>query len=162
MIGVLVILCGVLLDQAVKYWAAHTLINGTIVLIPGVFELTYVENRGAAFSILQNHVSLFVVITCVILCAIVYSLYKGLVLTRVGRCALLLVAGGAVGNLIDRIVRGYVVDMFYFKLINFPVFNVADIFVVCGGILFVYYVLIQHDKAAAKRKASSDEVQTDD
>ena len=152
MIGIVLILCGIVLDQVVKYWAAHTLTAGAIVLIPGVFELTYVENRGAAFSILQNHVSLFVVITCVILCVIIYALAKRMVLTRVGRCALFLIASGAVGNLIDRICRGFVIDMFYFRLIDFPVFNVADIFVVCGGVLFVYYVLMQHDKAADKLK----------
>ncbi len=155
-LGILCVLCGVLLDQVVKYWAVQTLTAGAIAIIPGVFELTYVENRGAAFSLLQNQVWLFVIITCVVLCAIFFCLYKRMMRTRLGVCALLLVASGAVGNLIDRVVRGYVVDLFYFRLIDFPVFNVADVFVVCGGILFVYYVLVQHDRAMAREKAEPD------
>lgn len=76
-----------------------------------------------------------------------YAFYKKLILTKVGRWSLAFVAGGAVGNLIDRILHGYVVDMFYFELIDFPVFNVADIFIVIGGFLFAYYILFQYDKA---------------
>ena len=67
-----------------------------------------------------------------------------------GRAALLLVAGGAIGNLLDRIFHGYVVDMFYFELIDFPVFNIADIFIVIGGVLFAYYVLVQYDHVQKK------------
>lgn len=155
MLGILFVVLGVILDQVVKYWATQVLTIQSIVLIPGIFELTHVENRGAAFSILQNRISLFVIITLVVLCGIVYALYKHLVLTRLGQVALLMVASGALGNLVDRIIRGYVVDLFYFKLIDFPVFNVADILVVCGGILFVYYVLIQHDKVVAQKEALS-------
>lgn len=134
-------------DQLVKFWAVQTLMSGSsIVLIPGIFRLTYVENRGAAFSFLENHISFFVIATLLVLCAIIYAFLKKLIPTKLGRLALAFVAGGAVGNLIDRILHGYVVDMFYFELIDFPVFNVADIFIVIGGILFAYYVLVQYDK----------------
>lgn len=134
-------------DQLVKFWAVQTLMSGSsIVLIPGIFRLTYVENRGAAFSFLENHISFFVIATLLVLCAIIYAFHKKLIPTKLGRLALAFVAGGAVGNLIDRILHGYVVDMFYFELIDFPVFNVADIFIVIGGILFAYYVLVQYDK----------------
>lgn len=156
MLGIFLVLGIVLFDQLVKYWAAQVLTMGPIVLLPNVFELTYVENRGAAFSFLENHISLFIIITCIVLCGICYALYRKLLYTRLGKVALLCVAGGALGNLIDRIAHGYVIDMFYFRLINFPVFNVADVFIVCGGILFVYYVLIQHDRAVVKETARED------
>ena len=74
MLGILFVVLGVILDQVVKYWATQVLTIQSIVLIPGIFELTYVENRGAAFSILQNRISLFVIITLVVLCGIVYAL----------------------------------------------------------------------------------------
>lgn len=140
----------ILLDQAVKYWAAGTLAQvGTIPLLDGVFHLTYIENRGAAFSILQNQRWFFLVITPIILAVVLYALKKGLIRTRLGRCAMYLITAGALGNLIDRIFRGFVVDLFDFRLIHFPVFNVADIYVVCGVALFFFYILFQHDKAEA-------------
>ena len=147
MIPLLLIALIVGTDQLIKFWAVQILMSGSsIVLIPGVFQLTYVENRGAAFSFLENHISFFVVATLLVLCAIIYSFHKNLVPTKLGRLSLTFVAGGAIGNLIDRILHGYVVDMFYFELIDFPVFNVADIFIVTGGILFAYYALVQYDK----------------
>ena len=83
-LNILMILGIVLFDQAVKYFAVHILTQHTIVVLPGVFELTYVENRGAAFSFLENHILFFVVITCVVLAIIVYALYKKLVKTKIG------------------------------------------------------------------------------
>lgn len=155
---ILFVLAIVALDQLVKFWAVQTLMIHPIVLIPNVFQLTYVENRGAAFSFFQNQIGFFVVATILVLAAIIYAFWKKLVLTKLGNLSLALVAGGAIGNLVDRILHGYVVDLFYFELINFPVFNVADVFIVVGGILFVYYVLMQHDKAqAAIQKESESE-----
>ncbi|MBS5704227.1 MAG: signal peptidase II [Butyricicoccus pullicaecorum] len=141
----------VALDQLVKFWVVHVLMSGpSIVLIPGIFQLTYVENRGAAFSFLENHIAFFVIATLVVLLAIIYAFYSKLIRTRLGHLALVFVSGGAIGNFLDRIFHGYVVDMFYFELIDFPVFNVADIFIVIGGVLFAYYILIQHDKVNKK------------
>ena len=155
---ILFVLAIVALDQLVKFWAVQTLMIHPIVLIPNVFQLTYVENRGAAFSFFQNQIGFFVVATILVLVAIIYAFWKKLVLTKLGNLSLALVAGGAIGNLVDRILHGYVVDLFYFELISFPVFNVADVFIVVGGILFVYYVLMQHDKAqAAMQKESESE-----
>ena len=151
MLAILAIALMVALDQLVKYWAATVLkAAGTIPLIENVFHLTYVENRGAAFSLLQNKIWLFVVLTIAILIAIAVAIHKGAVRTALGRWSLYIIAGGAVGNLIDRMARGFVVDLFDFRLIHFPVFNVADIFVCVGGVLFVYYFLFQHDQADQK------------
>ena len=132
-------------DQLVKLWAVTSLAPvGTIPLIPGVLQLTYVENRGAAFSLLQNHQGLFIAFAFVVIAVIAALLYRKYVQTALGQVALILVLAGAVGNLIDRIFRSFVVDMIHFSLIDFPVFNVADIFVCVGVGLFFVYMIFQH------------------
>lgn len=145
----------VALDQLVKYWAFTKLsVLGTIPIIDTVFHLTYVENRGAAFSILQNQSWLFLILTPLIVAAIIFVLYKKRIYSKIGRIGLYLVLAGALGNLIDRIWHGFVVDLFDFRLIHFPVFNVADIYVVCGVVLFFYYYLIQHEKLEKAAKGN--------
>jgi signal peptidase II len=135
----------VIVDQLVKLWAVTSLASmGSIPLIPGVLQLTYVENRGAAFSLLENHQGLFIAFAFVVIAVICLALYKKYIQTALGQIALVLICAGAVGNLIDRIFRHFVVDMIHFSLINFPVFNVADIFVCVGVALFFYYVAFQH------------------
>ncbi len=147
MIPILFIICMIFLDQAVKYWALHVLQPAvTIPVIQNVFHLTYVENRGAAFSLLQNKIWLFVVLTVVILAAIVFAIRTNRIKTLFGKWSLYTIASGAVGNLLDRVMRGFVVDLFDFRLIHFPVFNVADILVCVGGVMFMVYVMLQHDK----------------
>ncbi len=133
-------------DQVVKQWTVIHLKGQTdIMLWPGVFELTYVENRGAAFGMLQNQRWLFTVLTVIVILGLVYVYFRlsperKFRLTRV--CCIGVLAG-AIGNLIDRIMLHYVVDMFYFKLIDFPVFNVADCYVVVFGILFCLAAIMQ-------------------
>ena len=129
----LAVLMMVIVDQAVKYWAVTMLASiGTIPLIPGVLSLTYVENRGAAFSILENQIWLFVALAVVILCGIVYALKTDKIQAPIGKISLLVIAAGAIGNVIDRVVNHYVVDMIETEFISFPVFNVADCFITCG------------------------------
>ena len=129
-------------DQLTKLLAVTHLQDGPVVLWDGVFELAYVENRGAAFGIGQGWGWLFSTLTVVVVLAIL-----GLLLfTRRFRHPLalasgILLAAGGIGNLIDRIWRGYVVDFLYFRWIDFPVFNVADCCVVIGTILLAAYVL---------------------
>ena len=116
------------------------------VLIDGVFELRYLENRGAAFGMMQNMQYVFV-IGAVIICAVIAVLYSRMPLQRryipLRVCAVLLCAG-AVGNVIDRIRLNYVVDFLYFRLIDFPIFNVADCYVVVACILFVLLILFYY------------------
>ncbi len=138
------------LDQIVKYLAVTYLTTKPIVLIENVFELTYIENKGAAWSMLENQIWFFILITIIILAVIAYAFYKKLIYTKLGKISLVLISAGGIGNFIDRITHGYVIDMFSFKLINFPVFNVADICIVCGGLLFIYYMMFQYDKFAEK------------
>ena len=148
------------LDQAVKYWAFTSLqAQQTIPLIENVFHLTYIENRGAAFSMFAKFDSrwIFVALAAVITLAICYALSKKLMQTALGSWSLVLIAAGAVGNAVDRVARGFVVDMFDFRLIHFPVFNVADIFICVGGVLFVIYFMFQHkDKPNDKNEAVND------
>ncbi len=139
----------ILLDQYAKIQAALYLKGKTgISLIPGVLELKYLypENRGIAFGMFQGKVILFAVLSVVLLAAIIWFFiripkqryYIPLI------CVCVLMFSGAVGNLIDRAFRGYVIDFIYFSLIDFPIFNLADVYVVCGGILLVFCVLFKY------------------
>ena len=129
-------------DQLVKYWAKNTLMQiGTIPVIEKVFHLTYAENRGAAFSILEGQRWFFIVLTSVMLVIIALAFFKSYFKGKWGKTTLVFIFAGAIGNFIDRLVLGYVVDMFDFRLIDFPVFNVADIFLTVGGIMGVIYIL---------------------
>lgn len=124
-------------------------------LIDGFFSLTYVENRGAAFGSMQGARWFFVIITvAIVVAAIIY--YKRLEKNKQNillRAAILLVASGAIGNLIDRVFRGYVVDFldFYIFGYNFPVFNFADICVVVGAGLLLLWTFKSDTKSAADK-----------
>ena len=149
----------VYLDQITKSLAVTCLKDKpAFVLINYVFELHYLENRGAAFGMLQNQKILFVAIASIMLTVIVYMLIK---IPRnkhyfALEFLLVLVASGAVGNLIDRISLGYVVDFFYFKLIDFPIFNVADIYVSVSciflAVLLIFFYKEQDFQFISKNK----------
>lgn len=129
----------VILDQVTKFLAKTNLkpINN-VDLIPGIFSLSYVENRGAAFGIFKNNKILLIGVTTLVTIFIVYYIIKNKDTNKYFKVSLILIAAGAIGNLIDRITLGYVVDFFHFYIrdaFDFPVFNIADISVVCGTIL---------------------------
>ncbi len=139
----------VALDRWSKIWAQDILMKvDTIPLINNVFHLTYVENRGAAFSILNGKVGFLILFTGLVLIGLcmllIHSMRNGE--SKILLIALAMVIGGAIGNMYDRIVLGYVVDYFDFRLINFAVFNVADVFVVCGSILLGLYLIFIEGK----------------
>lgn len=131
-----------ILDLLTKIWAQTRLREiGTIPLIEDVFHLTYVENRGAAFGILQNQRIFFILIALAFAAVVVFVILKYKKRPAVLDLGLSFMSAGALGNMIDRIWRGFVVDMFDFRLINFPVFNVADIFVCIGaGLLAIFFI----------------------
>lgn len=157
MLAVLSILGMIALDQAVKYWAVQVLEPlGDIPLLEGIFHLTYVENRGSAFGLFLNQRMLFMILTPVVLAVIAFALWRRVIQTKLGKWSLYLLFGGAVGNFIDRMLRGYVVDLFYFKLIDFPVFNVADVFICSGAALFFIYFQFQHQTPENKKEVKSD------
>lgn len=134
----------VLLDQGVKYLVLTRIpLGGRVPFLPHLLELTYVQNTGAAFSILESHTWLLALVSLVMSALLAWALFKPLFRHPLGRFFLALVLAGAVGNLIDRALRGFVVDMFNVLFMSFAVFNVADICVVVGGIgLGVYYLLL--------------------
>jgi len=131
------------IDQLTKYLAVVRLRPiGEFVLIDGVFSLLYHENAGMAFGLFQGGRWFFVVLTVVSMGFFLYF-YTSLPKTRYHdtmRFFLLMLIGGALGNFVDRLIQGYVVDFFFFSLINFPIFNVADIFLVVS--VFALAVMI--------------------
>ena len=117
---------------------------GTVPVIEDVFHLTYVENKGAAFGILQEQRWFFVVVAVIFLAVILALFFKYRNKPKTLNLGLSFMAAGAFGNTIDRVWQGYVVDFFDFRLIDFPVFNVADIFVCIGaGLLAIFFVFIE-------------------
>ena len=115
-------------------------------LIRNVFQLEYLENRGAAFGILQNRQEIFCLITILALLGLTFLFVRMPASPRyrpMSICYVLFMAG-ALGNFIDRTLQGYVIDFFYFKWINFPIFNVADIYVTRAVILLLVLVLFYY------------------
>lgn len=143
---------GLLLDQFTKQLAVmHLKGQQPVILIPDVLELRYLENRGAAFGVLQNQKILFVTMTCLVLAFLVYALWR---MPDQKKYRLLHIMGGflaagAMGNFLDRLRLDYVVDFIYISLIDFPIFNVADMYVsficVLGLILVFWGRFEEHD-----------------
>ena len=136
----------VILDQISKFFAIEYLKNNKpYVIIKDFFRLDYVENRGAAFGILQHRRALFIILTLiVILILLLYLIRNYFSLSVYAKIAFALLIGGAIGNLIDRIRFGYVVDFISFRLFNiynFPVFNIADISIVISTFIIILMVL---------------------
>lgn len=149
-VDVLFVLLLIAVDQVTKYFAVTNLKNQKpLVVWEGVFELHYLENRGAAFGMLQGQKVFFVLIAVIILAVIVYVLVKApyqKMYTKL-HVTLVFIASGAVGNLIDRLRYDYVVDFLYFSLINFPIFNVADIYVTLSSIYLVILLLFVYKES---------------
>jgi len=147
LIAVAIFVLLILLDQWTKYLAITYLKNQPpFVILPGIFQLCYLENRGAAFGMMQGKQILFVIMAFVAFAFIIYAYFK-LPWEKhfhLLRAAGIMIAGGAFGNLVDRVVRGYVVDFFYFELIDFPVFNVADIYVTVATVLLAILLLFYY------------------
>ncbi|MFZ5966302.1 MAG: signal peptidase II [Bacillota bacterium] len=128
------------MDQVTKYFV-HTRfqVNESIPIIKGIFHLTYVRNVGAAFGILQNQKMFFIVMTVLVISGILFFARKQNNMHMLLTYSLSAIIGGAIGNLIDRMRFGYVVDFFDFRI--WPVFNIADISIVVGAGLLAYYML---------------------
>ena len=149
-----IVLLVIALDRFVKAWTVKTLdLYETMPLWDGVFHFTYVENRGAAFGMLEGQMTFFYVVTILFSLALIWVLYFRLPKLKMCGIGLALLLGGALGNFYDRIVYGYVVDMFEVRLINFAIFNVADSAVCVGAGLFILFYLIDDIKTSKKNKA---------
>ena len=129
-------------------------IKGTdgIVLIPGVIKLTYATNDGAAWSMLKGEQEFFIILTVAVLMVVGYILVRGYVKGWFGVISLVACIGGTIGNFIDRVKQGYVVDMFETLFVEFPIFNIADIFLTLGCIALGVYILFLYDRSAANER----------
>ena len=136
-----------ILDQAAKLFATGLLPSvKTIPLIEDVFHLTYVENTGAGFGVFADYTWLLTAMTLIIIIFVVSYVVVKRPKNRILLTALTFMMGGAVGNMIDRVRLGYVIDFFDFTLIDFPVFNVADCFITVGAVVFAVYIIFFSDK----------------
>lgn len=147
MLYYLIAICLIVVDQLVKLWVRSAIPLGqSIPFLPYLMDLTYVQNTGAAFSSFSGLTWLLTIVSLAGSALMAFLLWKNYFPGKVGKLSLALVLAGAVGNLIDRAIMGYVTDMFQTTFINFAVFNVADICVTVGGFLLVFYVLFLWDK----------------
>lgn len=149
----IIIILLIIVDQMTKISIKDYLqTKGSITIIENFFNLTYVENRGAAFGIFQNGQIFFVAIAVIVVIAGLYFLHRAKT-TILGKISVCMILAGAIGNLIDRIRLGYVIDFFDFRFIWSYVFNFADILVVVGTFLLCLYIIISgKDETNEQRK----------
>lgn len=153
MLAFIIVISCIFIDQITKLLVLSNLRgNSPVILIDNLLSFVYVENRGAAFGILQNKQWLFVLVTVLSVCILLYVLifyYKNLSLWLL--VSLSLILGGTIGNFIDRIRLGFVVDFISVKILNrynFAVFNLADSFIVIGAIMLVFYIIFLEPKVS--------------
>lgn len=156
----LCIVAVIVFDQITKIIAVKYLMPiSSVPIIQDVLHLTYVENRGAAFGMLQNHRWIFMVLSTVVMILILAVMFKYKKhLHPIMLTGLSFVVGGGIGNMIDRTVNGYVVDFVDFTLIDFAVFNIADTFICVGVGLLILDILLKKSNLAFLDDKKSDEV----
>lgn len=159
-------LLAVVLDQVTKILAVKYLMPvDTVPIIKSVLHLTYLENTGAAFGSLKNSRWVFLAVSTFAIIALVFYMFRFKPKNRVLSAGLAFIIGGGIGNMIDRIAKGYVVDFVDFRLVNFAVFNVADSFVCVGAALVIIYIFFFAEKedknAKNEKKESKNEENTD-
>lgn len=138
-----IIIGGIAIDQLTKFLAVKFLAPiDTVPIIKNALHLTYVENRGAAFGMLADHRWVFMILSSVAIVILAFLLFGGYLNGKLYTLSVSMIVSGGIGNMIDRIFLGYVVDFIDFRLINFAVFNGADSFVCVGaGILLLAALL---------------------
>ncbi len=144
MLEAIIVLLAVGLDQLTKYIVVQNMFQSSAEFIPGVVGFSYCENTGAAFSMLNNSTLFLSIISAVMFAILIYVMVmfrKKKAPWQVNAC-LAMIAGGAVGNLIDRVFQGYVVDFIELQFMEFAIFNVADCFVCVGVALLIAYLLL--------------------
>jgi signal peptidase II len=160
----LIIIAGVVfLDQLTKWLTVINLdLRESITVIDGFFSFTYVQNKGAAFSMLSNHRWVFMTISTVAIVALSIYLWKKRKDSKLLGVALSFIIGGGIGNMVDRTILGYVIDFLDFIIgrdanghpIHFAIFNIADTFVCVGVGLFALYIILDEFKQYKKEKAA--------
>lgn len=158
MLYAIVVILVLILDQYTKLWVTTniTLNTGSLTLIPGVLEIVNIHNDGAAYNLLSGYRWFFVALAAALLVFVVLALALNWIKGKFGRWMLVLTLAGALGNAIDRIINGYVVDMISIPAVSFmQVFNIADIFITVCGILFCFYLIFGGNRRAARRQAAA-------
>lgn len=137
----------IVIDQLSKWFIVQNFeLYGEKVLIPGVFSLFYIQNKGAAWGIFEGRMVFFYIITILVVGYLIYTFHKYEIKSKLVGSSFSLILAGAIGNFIDRLLNGYVVDMFRLDFINFPIFNVADVCLTVGVILMIIQVLFFEEK----------------
>lgn len=150
---VIIILASVLADQISKYFVLELLRDkGSVTVIPHVLDFTYVENRGAAFGILQNHRWVFMVVSVIAIALILFYIGKFKPQDKLTVISLALIASGGVGNMIDRVFRGFVVDFIEATFVQFYVFNIADACVTVGCVLLIVSMIVAEIRERKEKK----------
>ena len=157
LIYTLVIAAGIFLDQLTKWLSVKFLMPvNTVPLIKDVLHLTYVENTGAAFGMLKDHRWVFIVISIIAIIVFLAYLYLGHTDSTLSGISLAMIISGGIGNMIDRLAFGYVVDFIDFRLINFAVFNGADSFVCVGAGLLILSLILEMIKESKADKVKNE------
>ena len=152
-ISTLVVVLSVILDQITKIIAESSL-KGTdgIVVIPKVLSFSYLENRGAAFGIFSDNRWVFMIFSTIAILVMIYLIFSMRKKHPIFLISLSMLVGGGIGNMIDRIFRGYVIDFFKVLFVDFAVFNVADCFVTVGAIILAIYMMFIYKEPADKKE----------
>ncbi len=159
LIVVLAIVFGsVALDQITKaIVVSHMTLHQEVPFLPGFMRFYYTENSGAAFSMLSEHPWVFMVFSVIAMAVIVYLLFRFYRRHPLLAVSLAMVLGGGIGNMIDRVLNGYVVDFLDFQFVHFAVFNVADIFVTCGSIALAVYIIAVEPRLEKRKKDAAED-----
>lgn len=145
MIYLIIIILGLVVDRLTKIYAVNNFMEKSI--DGKLINLTYLENRGAAFGILQDKRVVFIILTTAIVLYLLYYFVKNIKTSPIIlNLSLAMIISGAIGNFYDRLIQGYVVDFLEFSFVKFPVFNVADILVTVGCALMIIYIIFHGDK----------------
>ena len=154
----LIIIFSVAADQITKYLVLQNIeMYEEVAVLPGIFHFTYIENKGAAFGMLSEHRWVFLVISTIAIVIFIAYLIKYKPKDVLLRASLSMVVGGGIGNMIDRCIRGSVVDFIEVEFIDFYVFNVADMFVCVGCGLMILYMILSELKESKAKKAIKEE-----
>lgn len=146
-IDILIIITGLALDRISKIYALNNLKDHpSVSVISGYLELHYLENTGAAFGFLKNQKSFFILVGCVILIACIYVMVKTPAKKKyiIGHIILSMIITGAIGNMTDRLLYNYVVDFIYVSVVNFPIFNIADIYITIATVIAIFVILFYY------------------
>ena len=146
------------LDQWFKFWIVeHLPLGQSMPFLPGIMQLRTVHNYGAAWSSFSGQRWFLAAISAIVVGLVLYAVFKKLVRHPIALIAATLISAGGIGNLIDRVRLGYVVDMFHFEFWpSYPVFNVADICIVLGGLLAAVYYLFLYEKHDARKQLNGE------